>query len=120
MEWITLRHEDTGGTTRIPDDPDVLVVHQSRGWSVAVEPDEDVRTVVVPGEEWVELVHPDLPTATHRVPNNAAAIAGALAGGWQYPAPAIEPAAPKRRKETPAVDAGTHDQPAGDGAQQEE
>jgi hypothetical protein len=133
--WVTLRHDEISGTTRVPDHPDVIAAHQGRGWSVVVEPDEADRTVYIrdPDAEWVELVHPELPTATHRVPNNAPAITGAIEAGWQYPveetaepeesAAAEEPEseAPTRgkRAKTPAADAGT-DEPAGDGTQQEE
>jgi hypothetical protein len=156
-DWVTLKHEGTDGTTRVPNVEAVIASHEARGWSVVVEDDEPERTVFVPaltdsdGEapEWVDLVHPDLPTGTHRVPNNAAAIAGALEAGWTYPAPpadAVEDelrelhprggratraereaaeqraaAAAAATDEPPALDAGsTTDEPAGDGAQQKE
>jgi len=155
-EWITLRHAEHGGETSVNNVPDVVAWHEARGWSVVA--DEPERTVFVPqsgaeGEaaaEWVDLVHPDLPGATNRVPNSAPAVAGAYEAGWRYPdasADAVEEelaqlhprggratraereaaeqraaaAAAAATDEPPAVEsAGSNDEPAGDGAQQKE
>jgi hypothetical protein len=94
-DWVTLKHEH-GGTTSVPDREDVVAAHEARGW-VRVDDDELAEQAAAPfvpastdapdGAEWVDLVHPDLPTGTNRVPNNAAAIAGALEAGWTYPKP---------------------------------
>jgi hypothetical protein len=148
-DWVTLRHEETGGETRVPDHPDVLAAHEARGWSVVVDEGEPERTVYVlpDGErpEWVDLTHPDLPTAAHRIPNHPDAIAGMQAAGWVLPPPpadAVEEAlrevhprggrATKAERaaaeERAAVQAATTDDPpqfsgpddtAGDGANEE-
>jgi hypothetical protein len=93
-DWVTLRNEATGGETRAPDAPDVIAAHEARGWSVVVDDDEPERTVFVPAStdsdqpaEWVDLVHPDLPTGTNRVPNNPGALQGAFEAGWTFPEP---------------------------------
>lgn len=98
-DWIEMEHAESGGRTRIPaGSPDVLAVHEARGWSrVEVDDEPEIsapaRADVEPGAEagaWVELVHPDLPTATNRVPNHPDALQGAFDAGWTYPAPAPE------------------------------
>jgi hypothetical protein len=104
-DWIYLEHEETGGTTRVPDDPDVIRVHEAKGWSVVDPPDTSAPFVppkdggqVAAETEWVELVHPES-GGVQRVPNNPDALAGAYEAGWQVaaepePLP-VEPAEPE-------------------------
>jgi hypothetical protein len=88
--WLHLENEETGGTSRIPDDDAVRVWHEARGWRV-VEPPAPAPFVPVPaeaepdGSAWVTLVHPDLPDARHDFPNNPDALAGAAEAGWVEP-----------------------------------
>ncbi len=97
--WVTLRHAEHGGQTSVPDHPDVLAHHEARGWSRV--PDDELAAAAarpfVPASgdapeagEWVDLVHPDLPGATNRVPNHPEAIEGAAESGWTYPEPPAE------------------------------
>ena len=125
-DWVTLRHDETDGTTRVPDHPDVIASHEARGWVLVDEAEPErapfvpAPTDTAPGEEWVELVHPDLPTAVHRVPNDAGALQGAYDSGWRLP----EPEKPKRNtatdKGSAAEAAAVTKQTAGDGAQKKE
>jgi hypothetical protein len=89
--WLDLENEDTGGTTRIPDDPAVLAAHEGRGWRVVEVPDPGPfvpdKVNVDPGDveaAWVELVHP-VTGARHQFPNNPDAITGAGEAGWVTP-----------------------------------
>lgn len=117
-EWAYLEHPDTGGMTCVPDEPGVIAAHEARGW-VRADPPESVPFVpagagVPPDEaeaEWVELVHPDLPAAVNRVPNNPVALQGAYDAGWQRPdppggqpedQPATKPAKRKQASAEPA------------------
>lgn len=103
-EWAYLEHPDTGGTTRVPDEAGVIAMHEARGW-VRTDPPEAVPFVPpgggVPTEvaaaEWVDLVHPDLPAAVNRVPNNPIALQGAYDTGWRPP----EPPAPEQSQDEP-------------------
>jgi hypothetical protein len=87
--WLDLENEETGGTTRIPDDPAVLAAHEGRGWRVVEVPDPGPfvpdKVNVDPGDveaAWVELVHP-VTGARHQFPNNPDALTGAARpGGW--------------------------------------
>lgn len=88
--WLHLEHEETGGTTSIPDDPAVLAAQEARGWR-RVDPPEPgpfvpVKVNADPGAdpEWVTLVHPDI-KAQHDFPNNPDALAGAADAGWVAP-----------------------------------
>ena len=91
-EWAYLEHPETGGITRVPDDEGVIATQEARGW-VRAEPPKAEPFVPAGGglepdqvaAKWVDLVHPDLPTAVNRVPNDPAAIQGAFEAGWQYP-----------------------------------
>lgn len=91
-DWLYLEHEETGGTSRIPDDDAVRVWHEARGWRVVAAP-EPVPFVPAKVDDdgdpeasaWVTLVHPDLPAARHDFPNNPAALAGAADAGWVAP-----------------------------------
>lgn len=94
--WLYLEHPETGGTTRIPAyAPDVLAVHESRGWRAVAPP--DTRTPFVPAKanddpdaapaEWLTLVHPDIPGGTNTIPNNPDALLGAEQAGWRMPDP---------------------------------
>jgi hypothetical protein len=103
--WLYLENEETGGTSRIPDDDAVRVWHEARGWRV-VEPPAPAPFVPVPaeaepdGSAWVTLVHPDLPDARHDFPNNPDALAGAAEAGWVEPnrdGSVPKPATAKRR-----------------------
>jgi hypothetical protein len=92
MQWVTMVHDETDGTTRIPADAEVIRVHEAKGWRIVEGDDEDAaisvpaRVDVDPDEgAWVELVHPDLPAATNRVPNHPDALAGAFEAGWRFP-----------------------------------
>jgi hypothetical protein len=56
----------------------------------AVDPDAAPARIGVPdvderGDEWVTLVHDDLPTGTNRVANTPAALAAAAEAGWHPP-----------------------------------
>lgn len=108
MGWVALRHAETGGTTRAPDSPDVIAAHEAKGWRVVS--DEPEGGVFVPastdapeGEPWVDMVHPDLPLAVQRVPNDPAAIAGQREAGWDLPKPPAKPPA-KDKQATPAAE----------------
>lgn len=90
MGWNYFVHKDTGGTTEVPDDPDVTAWHEARGWKLTEKPEAE-PFVPSPGTdgpiqetEWVTLFHP-IVKASHEFPNNPEAIAGALEAGWQYP-----------------------------------
>jgi hypothetical protein len=39
QRWVFMRHGETGGSTWVPDDPDVVSSHEQRGWYVALPPD---------------------------------------------------------------------------------
>lgn len=90
-EWIDLRHPETEGTTRAPDDPGVIAWHEARGWerydpepaSPAVPAGPQIDPAEV-GAEWVELVHPET-EARHQFPNNRDALQGAVDAGWVEP-----------------------------------
>jgi hypothetical protein len=89
--WLDLENEQTGGTTRIPNDPAVLAAHEGRGWRVVEVPDPGPfvpdKVNVNPGDvaaAWVELVHP-VTGARHQFPNNPDAVAGANEAGWVAP-----------------------------------
>jgi hypothetical protein len=128
--WIDLENEQTGGTTRIPDDPAVLAAHEGRGWRRVEVPEPGpfvpAKVNVDPADVeagWVELVHPDLPDARHSFPNNPDALAGAAEAGW-VPAnkdgSVPKPATARRRaadalaavEEPPAVAAGSDSEQA--------
>jgi len=85
---IYLVHPETHGTTRVPDEPDVIAWHEARGWCIAEEP-APAPFVPVPdggqGEEqgWVELVHP-LSGGRATWPANAEALQGAYDSGWVH------------------------------------
>lgn len=93
--WLYLEHPETGGTTRISAaaPPEVLQVHEARGWRPATPP--DTRTPFVPAKpnvdpdaapaEWLDLVHPDVPGGVNRIPNHPDALAGAELVGWRLP-----------------------------------
>ena len=87
-DWVYMTHPATGGSTRVPDVPDVVASHESRGWAVA---DEPAPAPVVPvggtssGDDgWVTLVHPAT-GGTQRLPDHPDALAGAFDAGWTYP-----------------------------------
>lgn len=101
-EWVTLRHAETGGTTSVPNTPDVIAAHEARGWKVTDEEPERPFVPPKPADdpdaaagEWVDLVHPDLPGATNRMPNHPDALAGAFEAGWTYPEPPADEATPE-------------------------
>jgi hypothetical protein len=105
--WLYLENEQTGGTTRIPDDPAVRVWHEARGWQVTDAPDESAPSVpsapqIHPEDEdapFVELVHPET-EARHLFPNNPDALQGASEAGWV--APNKDGSIPKRAKRAAA------------------
>lgn len=39
MEWVYLQHGDTGGATRVPDEPGVVEWHEAHGWVRAQDPE---------------------------------------------------------------------------------
>jgi hypothetical protein len=97
-EWVwmanpALTEEDSGRPpVRFPNDPAVIEHQQARGWDLTEEPrTAPVATAVAPEAdadqppEWVDLVHPDIEGGRNRVPNNAAALEGAYASGWELP-----------------------------------
>lgn len=100
MDWVDLQHPASGGTQRVPDDPDVITFWEARGWA-RYTPEPEKPFVPVPGTEdpddsdWVTLYHPGVGT-THQFPNNPDALAGAFDAGWEYlpdpPAPEDEDA----------------------------
>jgi hypothetical protein len=112
-QWLHLEHEETGGTSQIPNDDAVRTWHEARGWRV-VDPPEQVPFIPTPtdqdGEQaaWATLVHPDL-DASHDFPNNPDALAGAAQAGWVEPnkdgsVPA--PATARRRAKKAVADVG--------------
>lgn len=122
-EWVDLRNDGTGGTTRLPDDESVVTWYEARGWSrydppaaAPFVPASGEAASGVPGDRagFVELVHPDL-DATHEFPNNPEALAGAAEAGWveanrdgSTPAPATARARARKAAEavtpSPVVD----------------
>lgn len=109
MDWLYLKHDETGGTAELPDEPGVLDWYAARGWSQTDRP--ETRPFVPPadggqaarGDEFVTLVHPDTGGA-HRFPDNPDAIEGARETGWRYP-DEIKPATPKSSPKQPTSDA---------------
>jgi hypothetical protein len=98
-------HDELGPHARqdVADVPEVIAAQEARGWRVATEDEvaeldraerETPSVQQVPAGpdealaagEWVDMVHPDLPGQTQRVPNNPAALAGQLDVGWTFPA----------------------------------
>jgi hypothetical protein len=123
-EWVDLRHDDTEGTTRVPDDESVLTWYEARGWTRYDPPapapfvpaGDNAAASGVPGDRagFVELVHPDL-DASHEFPNDPEALAGAALSGWveanrdgSTPAPATARARARKAAEavtpSPAAD----------------
>jgi hypothetical protein len=90
-EWLTLQHEETQGLQRVAatlTDGD-LEFYKARGWHLVDAPDDSApfvpqRVDVEPGEEFVELVHPET-QHRHQFPNNRDALAGAYETGWVQP-----------------------------------
>lgn len=87
-QWLYLTHAAFDGSTRIPNDPDVLAAHTARGWVVSDAPDPNVPVVPDPAAgpvddagDWVDMVHPES-GGTQRLPNNTAALSGARDAGW--------------------------------------
>lgn len=119
--WLYLVNDDLGGATqRVPEtltDAD-LDFHEARGWRPIDPPGEDAapfvpqRVDVEPGQEFVELVHPET-QHRHPFPNNPEALAGAAEVGWVVPnrdGSVPKPAAAKRRAAT--ATAAIEDPPA--------
>lgn len=87
--WVYLSHPDIAGSTRIPDDPDVLAAQQARGWVIVEAPDPAAVPAPVvhtgppppPEDEWISMTHPDT-EGMQRLPNDDAAISGAREAGW--------------------------------------
>lgn len=103
--WVFMRHADTAGTTRVPDNPGVVEWHEAHGWERADEPEDVPFAAPKPGgseSPWVELVHPAI-DARHDFPNDPGAIAGAIEAGWRYPEPAVKKTSTKASSK-PATD----------------
>lgn len=86
MDWINLKLESTGGTTRVPDEPGVRERYEAHGWvEYTPEPEKPFHPAHSPeGEpapEFVELGNAET-GARHLFPNNPEAIAGAAEQGW--------------------------------------
>lgn len=88
VEWLYLDHPGFGGSTRIPNDPDVLAAHLARGWVGAEPPDRNGPAIPDPNagpvddaHAWIDMVHPDS-GGTQRLPNNSDALTGARDAGW--------------------------------------
>lgn len=87
-EWLYLTHPGFDGSTRIPNDLDVLAAHLARGWVESDPPDTSGPGVPAAGAgpvddagAWIDMVHP-ASGGTQRLPNNADALAGAREAGW--------------------------------------
>ncbi len=96
-DFVFMRHAETDGEARIPDEPGVVASYEARGWERSEEPEQAPFVPpkpLPPGDEWVELVHP-LIDARHAFPNDPAAIAGAMEAGWEYPKAEPDPPAKK-------------------------
>jgi len=110
MDWIYLKHQDHGGTTRVSDEPGVLEWHEAHGWK---KTDEPAPTPFVPpkgdlppaDDEWVELTHPAT-GGVHQFPNNPEALEGAYEVGWELSKPK-KPA--KAVKKTASAEPATDD-----------
>jgi hypothetical protein len=91
--WVTMQHRETKGLTQVPDSPDVLAVHEAKGW-VRAEPDEaPPALVVVPaGVAWVPVRHVEH-GGVQELPNDADVLADAATRGWVVDIPAAEPEA---------------------------
>jgi hypothetical protein len=88
VEWVYLTHPGFDGSTRVPNDPDVLLAATARGWVPVDPPDLTVPDVPDPhagpvddAGEWIDMVHPES-GGTQRLPNNTAALSGARDAGW--------------------------------------
>jgi hypothetical protein len=108
VDWLYLEHKETGGITRVADEPGVLEWHEARGWAKADEP-EPVPFVPPKGDappgddEWVELVH-SVTGHHHDFPNNPEALQGAYEAGWELPKPPKPAKAKKSASVAPATD----------------
>jgi len=117
-EWLHVSHPETGGQTRVPDQPGVRERYEALGWVVGDDPDDGAPFVppkaVEQNEEdgWVVLYHPET-HAVHRFPSHPDAVQGAYEAGWQAtppktpdpePAPAVDESA-KAPKKAPAKSA---------------
>lgn len=90
MNWLYVKHAETGGTASIPDEDGVLNWYTAHGWDVA-DPPEDSPYVPpadggqsLVGEDFVTLKHSET-GAEHEFPANDDAIAGAHDVGWRFP-----------------------------------
>jgi hypothetical protein len=88
VEWLYLAHPAFNGSTRIPNDPDVLASHLARGWVGADPPDRGAPVIPDPNagpvddaDAWIDMVHPES-GGTQRLPNNTDALTGARDAGW--------------------------------------
>lgn len=111
-DFVWIKNAETGGTTKIPDEPGVLDWYAGRGWKPYDPPAEKpfVPAHSPAGEpvpEFVTLHHAGI-QASHEFPNNAEALAGAAESGWRVPAPPKPEPKPKKQA-TPVAEPSDKD-----------
>jgi len=106
-DWVYITNDETGGTTRVADEPGVVEHYEARGWRKVDPPDAGIfvpRSAEHPadtdayGVAWVTLQHVET-GALHRFPADAAD--GLRDNGW-YPVLEAKPE-PQISKPEPAT-----------------